>query len=286
MRRVGVLAFVLVAFAGRARAACPPDCFAGGGPAATDCFVQFGGVAGKVTTCHDGDPACDADGAPDLVCTFPLTACVGGASTGCTATPLTGPPVVKGKSASAQALGAALAGLGGGAAACTPATPGFAVPIKVVGRSFKPGKATVSVTAAAGGKKDRDKLKLVCALPVVGGNGAAVPSLANDVQPIFDAKCATPGCHVGTSGGGNLNLERGNVMQAVGRPAVSTLAKGLPEVRPGDVLQSYMARKILGVGLQKFDSPMPQGCPGVTPCLTAEERAIVLRWIQGGAPDD
>src|SRR5947199_5810206 len=57
------LAFVL-ALAPAARADCPPDCVAGGGPSATDCFVAWSGLPGMSETCADGE-ACDIDGKVD-----------------------------------------------------------------------------------------------------------------------------------------------------------------------------------------------------------------------------
>jgi hypothetical protein len=64
---------------------------AGGGPAATDCAVVFDGVTATrgatVVTCHDGDPACDADGVADGACTFGVNLCVlASEPAGCAAT--------------------------------------------------------------------------------------------------------------------------------------------------------------------------------------------------------
>src|SRR5213593_2693470 len=79
-------------FGGRAFGACPADCVAGGGPAATDCFVAWS--AATTITCVDGD-ACDLDGAADGVCTLGLQACINvpGLSP-CTPSALDGAPTV------------------------------------------------------------------------------------------------------------------------------------------------------------------------------------------------
>ncbi len=49
-------------------------------PATKECLVALEDaretVLGDMVTCHDGDPSCDADGAPDGVCTFEVRACV------------------------------------------------------------------------------------------------------------------------------------------------------------------------------------------------------------------
>ena len=60
---------------------CPPDCpVKGGGAAATDCLLEFGGVSPttpgtRIVECRDGDPSCDKDPAPG-VCGFEVTACL------------------------------------------------------------------------------------------------------------------------------------------------------------------------------------------------------------------
>src|SRR5262249_638602 len=151
---------------------CPPaGCFAGGGPAATDCFVEWAGVSAAQTTCVDGS-ACDADGAKDGVCTFPIAGCINVA-------PCTGPLTsvsVKGRDPGSQALNAAPAALPLGDSSCT--TPGFALATKPPSLSgIKPGVSRFTATAIAAGKRDRDVLKLTCQ--------PAAPSLATDIQPIF-----------------------------------------------------------------------------------------------------
>ena len=253
-----------------AHAQCPPaGCFPGGGPAATDCFVEWAGVPAAQTPCVDGS-SCDSDGIADGTCTFPIAGCINVA-------PCTGPTSVtlKGRDAGAQALGAALAALPPAESTCTPA--GFALSTKPPGlNGIKPGVSRFTVTAIAGGKHDRDVLKLTCE--------PAAPSLARDIQPIFDAKCATPACHVGTPASGNLNLEAGNALSnTVNQPAVSTFAKRRARVKPRSVKLSYMARKILGKGLFPGDSVMPQACGALVPCLTDAEKYLILAWIQSGA---
>jgi hypothetical protein len=274
MRRVLFLLVVLFSplLAGRAaRAQCPPPgCFAGGGPAATDCFVEWAGVPAAHTPCVDGS-SCDADGIADGTCTFPIAGCIN-------VPPCTGPltsVTVKGRDAGSQALGAALTALPLGESTCTSA--GFKLSTKPPALAgIKPGVSRFTVTAIDGGKRDRDVLKLTCE--------PAAPSLATDIQPIFDTKCATPACHVGTPASGNLNLEAGNALaNTVSQPAVSTFAKHRVRVKPGSVKLSYLARKIMGKGLFPGDSVMPQACGALVPCLTDAEKYLILAWIQSGA---
>src|SRR5262245_19635323 len=129
----------------------------GGGPAASDCYVEFevqnvDGTANTVT-CQDGDP-CDADHACDGTCTFQMRLCVNQCAN---SAPVTlKKPKLKGARAS-LALDAIRTS---SAATCAPFTP-LTVKTKKKGKA---GKGSVSVTAVSTGKpkRDVDKLTLVC----------------------------------------------------------------------------------------------------------------------------
>lgn len=262
---------------------CAPTCFGGGGSAATDCVVAWGGVAAATTTCVDG-AACDLDGVADGVCTFPLTACLDPDGT-CGSTSVTSAKAGPKKLAAAAQLASAIQALSPGT--CT--TPGFAVPVKRspgLGK-IKDGKAKLKVTVVADGTKDPDKMTLVCK--------PAAPSFARDIQPILTASCTSfTGCHAGqdvensTNGtGGGLNLDPGVAYaELVNGP--STTGGKLPEVTPGNIAKSFLAKKLLGIGLKPpaINITMPQSC-GVEPtipCLTDAELYRILAWIQAGAP--
>ena len=155
----------------------------------------------------------------------------------------------------------------------------IAVKLKVGLTGLKPGVTKLTFKATAGGKVDKDKLILTC-------NPGAAPSLGTTMQPVFTASCALVGCHDLTNSG-NLNMEAGNsYAEIVGVASESSLAKGAKLVEPGNIKKSYLARKILGQGLAKFDTPMPSGCPVLGPCLTDEEKVQILTWIQAGAPNN
>ncbi len=261
-----------------AGAVCPPDCVPGGGPPATDCIVEWGGIASAgTTTCVDGT-ACDLDGTADGVCTFPVQACfdVGGA---CGATGMTSVKVAPRKLTASAALAGAMEGLTPGQ--CT--APGFAVPVKPSNgiTPIRPGVARVKVVAVADGKKDPDKLSLSCS--------PAAPSFANDVQPIFTQRCAIPACHDASSRQENQALDVGEAYaNIVGKPS----AEGgkLLVVVPGSIAKSFLARKITGKGLKGPNGTlMPQGCP-LAPqpggCMTDAEIYTILAWIQAGAPNN
>jgi hypothetical protein len=282
-------ALVFVVLVARAALAdCPADCVPGGGPAATDCFVAVSGIPSTTVSCTDGDPGCDTDGKADGACTLGLQVCVNVSGLpSCTPGSLSGPPTVKPtKDPAAQQLAAALQTLSQG---CT--SPGFRLPLKVSLAGIKPGKSRLTVTASSGGKRDKDKLKLTC-LP-----STAAPTLSRDVQPIFglgtsdpNGRCTFVGCHSGPSPGGTLNLEPTRARaELVGVP--SSQAPKLLRVKPGSIKGSFLARKVLGVGIPPGagGSRMPQGCPAVIPpvkeCPTDAEIFTILSWIAHGAPD-
>jgi len=275
------IAAVALLAAGIARAACPPNCVAGGGPAATDCFVQWGGITTAKASCTDGDATCDLDGAADGVCTIGLQACVNVPAASCTPAPLTAVSVKPTTLPSEATLSTALGALVGNAGqTCTPASPGFALPLKggTTLAPIKPGVASFKVKATAG-KADVDKLKLSC-LP-----GA---QLTRDVQPIFTAKCATTGCHSGATPAGGHTLEAGKTWADNVNVKALVPSNGL-RVKPRSVKGSYLAQKILGIGIKDGSALMPSGCPGTPPtsgCLTPQETVTILSWIQRGAPND
>src|SRR5205823_723496 len=201
MRIPVALAFVL-ALGPAARADCPPDCVAGGGPSATDCFVAWSGLPGMSETCADGE-ACDIDGKVDGVCTLGLQGCINVPGLGaCPPAGLRGPPTVKpSNDRTGQALAAAIAALDPAGNGCTLA--GHALPRGIWLAGRKPGRWRITVTASSGGGGDRDNRRLT------GTPGAAQPSFAQTVQPIFTSRCAITSCHTGppqqASGGQSLD---------------------------------------------------------------------------------
>jgi hypothetical protein len=106
------------------------------------------------------------------------------------------------------------------------------------------------------------------------------PTLTDDLQPIFDRSCATAGCHIGTSPGGNMLLipERA-FSELVG--AASTDVPTMLRVRPTAPEESYLLHKVAGthasVGGTGEPMPPPTG-------LSEEEVALIREWIETGAP--
>jgi len=280
MKIVSLLGFGLL-FAVVARADCPPDCVAGGGPPPTDCFLAWS--ASQKATCIDGTE-CDMDGVADGACTFSLQACINVSGLpSCTPGTLDGIPVVTPSADPlAPQLVTALAALDPAVAGCT--TMALRLPLKVSLAGIKPGKSRMTVAASSGGRRDKDKVRLVCQ------KNTTAPSLADRVQPILTQRCAIPACHIGISPQGGQNLEAGQTYaQSVKVRAVE--ARNLLRVKPGSVKASFMARKILGVGIPRNTGGalMPFGCPGFVPaggCLTADEIFTILLWIANGAPNN
>lgn len=283
MRIISALALLVLA-GHPALAVCPPDCVAGGGPPATDCFVTWSGIPGMAVSCVDGT-ACDLDGKADGVCTLAVEGCINSALAGSPCTPgaLDAPPAVKPSSSpAAQALTAALGALGLTGSACTP--PGLAVPVKVSLGGIKTGNVKLAIKAASGGRSDKDRLRLTCE------PNPAAPSFAAAVQPIFSAKCTFAGCHDSAFRGGGQSLEPDEAYSS----SVNVRATGAPNlvrVRPGSLRKSFLARKLLGKGIPRFGGAvMPLGCPAVIPpvteCLTDEELFTLLAWIANGAPNN
>ena len=125
MRLATVVVIAAAALGGRARAQCPSVCLPGGGPARTDCVIEWSGLPGMTASCVDGT-GCDQDGVADGTCTFPLLACINvTGSADCTPGTLAGPPTVNpAKAPAAQALASALGALDPAGHGCT--APGIA----------------------------------------------------------------------------------------------------------------------------------------------------------------
>jgi len=263
----------LLVSAGVVRAQCPTACIGGGGPAATDCFLAWGNAPAKVVTCTDGDPGCDVDGAIDGICTFGLTACTNVAVGACPATPLDAPPTLAPKGSGAEGLVSAFGALPTSSQGCTESGL-VKLAIATSQSKLKPAKVTLRATAVAGGKKDKDTLKLVC--------NPGRPTLAANVQPIFTSTCAFAGCHSGQLPQSGLSLEDGESAAALSQIAVAS--GKLLRVKPGSLKKSYLTRGLFGNAAVQ----MPDGCP-LEPtaeggrCLTPSEIYLILAWIQSGA---
>ena len=115
--------------------------------------------------------------------------------------------------------------------------------------------------------------------------GDTTVSLANDVQLIFTASCASNGCHDGNSrpgggpGGGatSLDLRAGNALQSL----LDTTTPCGDVLVPGDPGSSILVGKLDGTELC-MGSLMPKG----NGSLTTAEIELIATWVCQGADDN
>ncbi|NUO83509.1 hypothetical protein HUU05_25835, partial [candidate division KSB1 bacterium] len=85
---------------------------------------------------------------------------------------------------------------------------------------------------------------------------AAPDELENAVLDIFDTKCAFAGCHTGANAPQGLDLTE----EAFKANLVKVKSAGAPQflrVKPGDAANSYLIKKVKGVGIK--GDRMPRG---------------------------
>ena len=115
--------------------------------------------------------------------------------------------------------------------------------------------------------------------------GDTTVSLANDVQLIFTASCASNGCHDGNSrpgggpGGGatSLDLRAGNALQSL----LDTTTPCGDVLVPGDPGSSILIGKLDGTELC-MGSLMPKG----NGSLTTAEVELIATWVCQGAENN
>jgi hypothetical protein len=104
----------------------------------------------------------------------------------------------------------------------------------------------------------------------------AVPSLTDEIQPIFNAGCALANCHVG-DGAAGLDLEAGRAFaELVG---VTSTEVADPLVVPGDPAGSYLFEKV-DAAQPRVGDRMPIGN-----ALDPLDIEAIRQWIVGGAPE-
>ena len=109
-----------------------------------------------------------------------------------------------------------------------------------------------------------------------------VISFANQIQPVFDQRCAFVGCH---SADDRFAPGAGLVLDAtVSRSGLvgvsSTQRPGFVRVQAGDSETSYLIHKLTGLGA--IGGRMPAGGP----FLSAAEIQVFRLWIEQNAPDN
>jgi hypothetical protein len=105
-------------------------------------------------------------------------------------------------------------------------------------------------------------------------------SFSTDVQPIFDASCATVNCHTPASRKGDLDLSAAVAWAETVNVGVNQCDSGIL-VSPGQVHGSYLLSKLLGVDMCQGARMPRQDDP-----LDDAEVAVIANWICQGALDD
>ena len=107
----------------------------------------------------------------------------------------------------------------------------------------------------------------------------ANPSFANDIQPIFNRRCAIGGCH-------SLNSARAEMVLAAGHAYDSIVNKrsflnpDLDRIEPGDAATSWLVIMIEDDDNARLHySRMPLGGQP----LTRNQIATIVNWVENGA---
>jgi hypothetical protein len=112
------------------------------------------------------------------------------------------------------------------------------------------------------------------------GQCAGVAATFRSVQRVFTGSCALPTCHSSFAREGGLVLDSEEVSYSslVGKESVHEQAKGagLLRVKPGDPDNSFLIRKLRGLGP---GDPMPQGTPPLPESLIS----MIEDWVARGA---
>ena len=116
--------------------------------------------------------------------------------------------------------------------------------------------------------------------PVGGGEPIDPTATFTRVQnEIFTPTCAQIACHDAIGRQSQMLLTPGNAYANVVNVA-SVERPALMRLRPNDVANSYLYRKITGAGIT--GDRMPQSLPP----LSDAQIALVRNWIRRGAPND
>ena len=115
-----------------------------------------------------------------------------------------------------------------------------------------------------------------------GGNGTIPDPNATFTRvqsQVFSPTCTQLGCHDRIARQEGLQLTSDQAYSSlIGRASVQM--PSLQRVQPNDPDNSYLYRKLTGVGIT--GARMPQGLPHLSPA----DLALVRDWIRRGAPND
>jgi hypothetical protein len=107
-------------------------------------------------------------------------------------------------------------------------------------------------------------------------NSATFTRVQNEV---FTPTCATLGCHDPLGQQSQMVLSAGRAYANIVNVGSVEMPQ-LSRIRPNDVANSYLYRKITGAGITGERMPLQQ------PPLSDDKIALVRNWIRRGAPND
>ena len=142
---------------------------------------------------------------------------------------------------------------------------GLAAALLACGSSGDGSPAGPSGGAPDGGSTDTD------------GDSPRAVTLVRLSGEIFTPRCATSGCHSGTTRAGGLSLQAEDIATAI----VDVPSAAKPDyklVAPGDPVNSYLLMKMRGDEGIAGDRMPPGGA------LEDEQVALVEEWVEAGAP--
>lgn len=113
-----------------------------------------------------------------------------------------------------------------------------------------------------------------------GGNGDPQATLSSIQSDIFTPSCALSGCHSAGSSSAGLSLAAGDSFGALVNVASSQVAS-FNRVTPNNPDASYLVKKLRGDN-DIQGARMPNGSPP----LSAGQLDRIVRWINGGAPNN
>ncbi len=111
--------------------------------------------------------------------------------------------------------------------------------------------------------------------------GAPAVTLSQVHEQIFAPTCAGSGCHIDGASAAGINLDNDGTLRD--RLLGSSSVRGLPQVTPGELSESYLYLKMTGEfrDVRGSGSVMPLGRSP----LSSDQLQLVADWILAGAPE-
>ena len=111
-----------------------------------------------------------------------------------------------------------------------------------------------------------------------GDDSTATVTLSQLSEQIFTPRCAIPNCHGGAFPAMGMSLEADRIAVSIIAVA-SEQMPSLKRIDPGNPDGSYLLRKVRGTGDGK-QMPLDR------PPLSADQIALIVAWVEAGAPAD